>query len=179
MWDIYVFMLFAITVNCYKRDITSVQSIRKKEGIAQCGSRTWNHLNLVNLTNLSHGYVSVMGYLPSSLLAVLQTSHWLQPIQPILQDTILKVSVKIKPCSQGQFKTCTYYGSPLLQCFFCQVVSSKTKPFLRGPQQKFTLKIMQIVLSFLSFSGCFFLMSDVFSVTFLLALCCVDSHADI
>lgn len=30
MWDIYVFMLFAILVNCYKRDITSVQSTRKK-----------------------------------------------------------------------------------------------------------------------------------------------------
>lgn len=68
----------------------------------------------------------------------------------------------------------------LFYSVFFQVVSSKTKPFLRGPQQKFTLKIMQIVLSFLlSLSGCFLLMSDVFSVTFLLALCCVDSHADI
>lgn len=55
----YVFMLFAMLVNWYKRDIGSIRSIRKKAGtlIAPYGSRTWNHLNLVSLTNLGPGCV--------------------------------------------------------------------------------------------------------------------------
>lgn len=59
MLGIGVFMSFAILVKYCKRDMTSVQSVREKEGtlIAQHRSKTWNHLNLVNLTNLSHGCV--------------------------------------------------------------------------------------------------------------------------
>lgn len=55
----YVFMLFAMLVNWYKRDVGSIRSIRKKAGtlIAPYGSRTWNHLNLVSLTNLGPGCV--------------------------------------------------------------------------------------------------------------------------